>query len=81
MKRLGEVFYIVDNLLIARTDKTLEQSALRKNSAVFTKKMKKIGKVIELFGPVKSPYVSIKAAKGITISELTNLKNERVYLQ
>ncbi|SNQ59344.1 H/ACA ribonucleoprotein complex subunit GAR1 [Candidatus Methanoperedens nitratireducens] len=81
MKRLGEVFYIVDNLLIARTDKTLEQSALRENSAVFTKKMKKIGKVIELFGPVKSPYVSIKAAKGITISELTNLKNERVYLQ
>ncbi len=81
MKRLGEVFYIVDNLLIARTDKTLEQSALRGNSAVFTKKMKKIGKVIELFGPVKSPYVSIKAAKGITISELTNLKNERVYLQ
>jgi rRNA processing protein Gar1 len=78
---LGEVFYIVDNLLIARTDKTLEQSALRENSAVFTKKMKKIGKVIELFGPVKSPYVSIKAAKGITISELTNLKNERVYLQ
>lgn len=71
----------MDNLLIARTDKTLEQSALRENSAVFTKKMKKIGKVIELFGPVKSPYVSIKAAKGITISELTNLKNERVYLQ
>jgi rRNA processing protein Gar1 len=81
LKRLGEVFYIVDNMLIARTDKTLEQSALRENSAVFTKKMKKIGKVIELFGPVKSPYVSIKAAKGITISELTNLKNERVYLQ
>ncbi len=71
----------MDNLLIARTDKTLEQSALRENSAVFTKKMKKIGRVIELFGPVKSPYVSIKAVKGITISELTNLKNERVYLQ
>jgi rRNA processing protein Gar1 len=68
-------------MLIARTDKTLEQSALRENSTVFTKKMKKIGKVIELFGPVKSPYVSIKAVKGITISELMNLKNERVYLQ
>jgi RNA-binding protein len=81
LKRLGEIFYIVDNMLIARTDKTLEQSALRENSAVFTKKMKKIGKVKELFGPVKSPYVSIKAVKGITISELTNLKNERVYLQ
>jgi RNA-binding protein len=81
LKRLGEIFYIVDNLLIARTDKTLEQSALRENSTVFTKKMKKIGKVIELFGPVKSPYVSIKAVKGITISELMNLKNERVYLQ
>ena len=81
MKRLGEVLHIVDNLLIVRADKTLEQGALRENSAVFTKKMKKIGKVKELFGPVKSPYISIKASREIKASELTNLKNERVYLQ
>ena len=81
MKRLGEVLNVVDNLLIARADKTLEQSSLRENSTVFTKRMKKIGKIEELFGPVRSPYISIKVFKDIKTSELTNLKNERVYLQ
>ena len=81
MKRLGEVLHIVDNLLIARADKTLDQSALREGSSVITRKMKKIGKVKELFGPVKAPYISIKISKETKTSDLTELKNERVYLQ
>jgi len=81
LKRLGEVLHTVDNLLIARADKTLDQSALREGSSVFTKKMKKIGKVKELFGPVKAPYISIKISKETKTSELMELKNERVYLQ
>lgn len=81
MKRLGEVLHIVDNLLIARADKTLDQSALREGSSVLTRKMKKIGKVKELFGPAKAPYISIKISKDIKTSELTNLKHERIYLQ
>lgn len=81
MKRLGEVLHIVDNLLIARADKTLDQGALREGSSVFTRKMKRLGKVKELFGPVKAPYISIKISKETKTSELTDLKHERVYLQ
>lgn len=81
MKRLGAVLHIVDNLLIVRADRTLEKGFLRENSMVVTKQMKKIGKVKELFGPVNSPYISIKIFKETTSSETMKLKNERVYLQ
>jgi len=43
--------------------------------------MKKIGKIKEIFGPVKAPYISIKLFKDINSSEIKSLKNERVYLQ
>ena len=81
MKRLGAVLHIMDNMLIARADRTLEQGTLRENSTVFTKQMKKVGKVKELFGPVDAPYIAIKVFKKTTASELMELKNERLYLQ
>jgi RNA-binding protein len=80
LKRLGTVLHAVDNLLIIRADKTLESSSLYPNSMVVTKTMRKIGKVKELFGPEKNPYISIKLFKEIKGSEIMNLKNERVYL-
>ncbi|KCZ71357.1 RNA-binding protein involved in rRNA processing [Candidatus Methanoperedens nitroreducens] len=81
MKRLGAILHTVDNLLIVRADKTIKLGDLRQSSVVFTKKMKKIGKVKELFGPVDAPYISIKMFKEITASEIMALRNERVYLQ
>ncbi len=81
MKRLGTVLHDIDNLLIVRADKTLEKGDWFQNSVVMTKKMKKIGKIKELFGPVNDPYFSIKIYKEIPESEVRNLKNERVYLQ
>ncbi len=81
MKRLGNVIHIIDTLLIVRADKTLEKGVLFQDSTVFTKKMKKIGKIKELFGPVNAPYFSIKIFKEMTEPEIMKLKNERVYLQ
>ncbi len=81
LKRLGTVLHIIDNLLIARADKTLEKGVSFQNSVVITKKMSKIGKINELFGPVNSPYFSIKLYKGIQGPEIKTLKNERIYLQ
>jgi len=81
LKRLGTVLHDIDNLLIVRADKTLEKGDWVQNSVVMTKKMKKIGKIKELFGPVNNPYFSIKIYKEIPESEVRNLKNERVYLQ
>lgn len=81
MKRLGAILHIMDNLLIVRADNTLEHSFLRENLLVVTKRMKRLGKIKEIFGPVNAPYISIKILKDINASEIKGLKNERVYLQ
>ena len=80
MKRLGIVLHTIDNLLIVCADKTLKTDALSANSMVITKSMKKLGKIKEVFGPVKAPYISIKIFKELKDVEITKLKNERVYL-
>ncbi len=80
MKRLGTVLHSIDNMLIVRADKTLELNNLYPNSLVITKTMKKIGKVKELFGPEKNPYISIKLFNEIKDSEILKLRKERVYL-
>ncbi len=71
----------MDNLLIVRADSTLEHSSLRENLLVVTKRMKRLGKIKEIFGPVNAPYISIRMLKDINASEIKGLKNERVYLQ
>lgn len=81
MIRLGAILHIMDNLLIVRADSTLEHSVLRENLLVVTRKMKRIGNIKEIFGPVNAPYISIKMFKDVNTSEIKGLKNERVYLQ
>ena len=81
MKRLGSIIHTIDNLLIIRADDTLDTSSLSSNSAVFTKKMKNVGKIKEIFGPVSSPYISIRISKNVSGPELTGLRNERLYLK
>ncbi|MDP2841019.1 MAG: H/ACA ribonucleoprotein complex subunit GAR1/NAF1 [Candidatus Methanoperedens sp.] len=81
MKRLGAILHIMDNLLIVRADSTLEHSVLHENLLVVTRKMKIIGKIKEIFGPVNAPYISIKMFTDVNASEIKGLKNERVYLQ
>jgi RNA-binding protein len=81
LKRLGAILHIMDKLLILRADSTLEPSVLRENLLVVTRKMKRIGKIKEIFGPVNAPYISIKMFKDINASEIKGMKNERVYLQ
>ncbi len=71
----------MDSLLIVRADSTLEHGVLRENLLVVTRKMKKLGKIKEIFGPVNAPYISIKIFKDINTYEIKGLKNERVYLQ
>ncbi len=71
----------MDNFLIARADSALEHGIYREDVLVVTRKMKKIGKIKEIFGPVNAPYISIRMFKDITSSEIKGLKNERVYLQ
>jgi len=80
LKRLGTVLHTIDNILIVRADKTLDLGTLNPNSMIVTKTLRKLGKVKELFGPEKNPYISVRLFKDIKEPELTKLKNERVYL-
>ena len=81
LKRLGAILHIMDNFLVVRADSTLEHGIYHEGLLVVNRKMKKIGRIKEIFGPVKAPYISIRMFKDITSSEIDGLKNERVYLQ
>jgi RNA-binding protein len=50
------------------------------NAKVVTKKMDKIGTVYDIFGPEKSPYVSVKVDKRIPRSGVQALVKERIYV-
>jgi len=51
--------------------------APRIGSKVVTKEMKEVGQVFDVFGPVKSPYVSVKL--NVEPSSAENLVNEVLY--
>ncbi|MFW9799963.1 MAG: H/ACA ribonucleoprotein complex subunit GAR1 [Candidatus Thorarchaeota archaeon] len=58
MKRLGKVLHVSKRgLLILRTDKT---PPIGERSVVMNKQAEKIGTIVDVFGPVNNPYVSIK---------------------
>jgi RNA-binding protein len=42
--------------------------------------MKKIGKVHDVFGPVLSPYISVKPSKKMAPADLKKLVGETVYV-
>lgn len=81
MKRLGSILHTIDNLLIVRADETIDVGVLSPNSSVFTRNMKNIGKIKEIFGPVSAPYISIRISKNVSGPELMGMKNERLYLK
>jgi RNA-binding protein len=66
MRRLGKVTHVSQQgSIILKTDKTPPIGA-----AVVDKKVQQIGSVLDVFGPVKEPYVSIRPNRGIDGSKL-----------
>lgn len=58
MKRLGKVLHISKRgSIILRTDKTPPTG---RDAVVVDKKVRKIGTIQDVFGPVKNPYVAIR---------------------
>jgi RNA-binding protein len=78
LKRLGTVLHLsTHGHLIVRLE---EPSLPRINAKVVTKKMDKIGTVYDIFGPEKSPYVSVKVDRKISRSGVQALVKERIYV-
>ncbi len=76
MRRLGTVLHVSSHGYI------IVQAELfpTPNSTVVTKRMKKIGTVYDVFGPVTSPYVSVKPFNDIKKADPRELRGEKVYI-
>lgn len=58
LRRLGKVLHISKRgSIILRTDKT---PPVGDRSIVLDKKAQEVGNIIDVFGPVKTPYVAIR---------------------
>jgi rRNA processing protein Gar1 len=49
-------------------------------SPVFDSKKRRVGNVVDLFGPVKSPYALIKPAAGLTADDQRGLVGSEVFM-
>ncbi|MFX1559779.1 MAG: H/ACA ribonucleoprotein complex subunit GAR1 [Promethearchaeota archaeon] len=68
MRRLGKVLHISKRgSIILRTDKT---PPVGSKSIVLDKKAQEVGEIIDVFGPVKEPYVAIRPKRDSTPSKL-----------
>ena len=76
MRKLGVILHISSHGYI------ILRAALfpKINSSVLTKRMKKIGKVHDVFGLVLSPYISVKPSKKMAPADLKKLVGETVYV-
>ncbi len=62
MRRLGKVLHISNRgSIILRTEKT---PPVGRQTIVMDKKAQEVGTIIDVFGPVKFPYVAIKPNRG-----------------
>ncbi|MBP2031171.1 RNA-binding protein [Methanohalophilus levihalophilus] len=86
MKRLGTVSSIDgQGKLVIRAAEGLTSGSLkdlpRIGSVVMDQKVKRIGKVSSVIGPVSSPYVVVKVAKSVSFSELKACVNQKLYVK
>ncbi|NHJ48390.1 MAG: hypothetical protein FK733_11455 [Asgard group archaeon] len=72
MKKLGKVFVVNKNgNLLVKVTKTY-----RLNSIVVNQQLKRLGKIVDIIGPAKNPYLVINARD----AETKPSKGETVYL-
>ena len=76
MRRLGKILHISKRgSLILRTDKT---PPIGPHALVLDKEANMIGTILDVFGPVNNPYVSIRPYDGV---DLQKLVGQLVYLR
>ncbi|MCL2115361.1 MAG: Gar1/Naf1 family protein [Methanobrevibacter sp.] len=76
MKFLGNISHISNSgKLIARSSETPPSGAF-----IFNKDKKKIGKVSDVFGPTKNPYISIKLFRSFTLKDFEDSHGDELYV-
>jgi len=80
MQLFGNVINISkDKSLIARCNSvlSLEKTVKLLYKPLFSDKQRKIGEVAEIFGPVSSPYITVKPKHGLKVQ---NFVGKSVYI-
>jgi RNA-binding protein len=67
LKRLGTALHVVQKRLIVRGGlvEGSETEVPRVNSLVVDQKRNRIGRVLDIFGPMKHPYIIVRPNEGI----------------
>ena len=75
MRSVAKVLHLTPRGLVARGNQVpkIGQSVLDSSD-------KRIGNVSDIFGPVKSPYFTIKPASGVSRSDLEKLVGSDIYV-
>lgn len=76
MKFLGNISHISNSgKLIARSSETPPSGAF-----IFNKYKKKIGKVSDVFGPTKNPYISINLFRSFNLKDFEDSYGDELYV-
>ena len=76
MKFLGNISHISNSgKLIGRSSETPPSGAF-----VFDKDKKKIGKVFDVFGPTRNPYISIRLFKSFSLEDFVDSCGDELYV-
>jgi RNA-binding protein len=76
MKFLGNISHVSNSgKLIARSSETPPSGAF-----IFNKDKKKIGKVWDVFGPTKNPYISIKLFRSFNLENFEDSYGDELYV-
>jgi len=77
--RLGRALHVLGGVLVVRSERPLNVRRVQ-NAIVVAKGKKKVGKVHDIFGPVSSPYVSVKIFQGVSERRLLKLLGRNVFI-
>ena len=75
MRSLGKVAHVTKRGLVLRAGEPLEPG-----NAVYDGERRRIGSVLDIFGPVDSPYLAIKPAQSMTHEDLAALVGKELYI-
>lgn len=75
MQALGKALHVTPRGLVVRVGFTPKLG-----QAAFDSAERRVGNIFDIFGPVKSPYVVIKPASGLSIADLGKLVNSDIYV-
>jgi RNA-binding protein len=86
LRILGMVLHISShkNLIICGNEKYKNKNSVKLpkiNNNVFDRKMKRIGKIIDIFGPINSPYFSVKISGDVKNDKIREFKFKNVYMK